>query len=129
MEQAELKPGDVVKRHRLSTRLWHWTNALTLLVMLMSGLKIYNAAPIYPLQFPPDITLGGWLAGALEAAAVLLSFEKRLIPPTRGTTSVDPAMSIDVVIDDPRPWTPGPTISNNFGFGGHNGSVIIAPAN
>ena len=43
MEQAELKPGDVVKRHRLSTRLWHWTNALTLLVMLMSGLMIFNA--------------------------------------------------------------------------------------
>lgn len=43
MEQAELKPGDVIKRHRLSTRLWHWTNALTLLVMLMSGLMIFNA--------------------------------------------------------------------------------------
>jgi 3-oxoacyl-[acyl-carrier-protein] synthase II len=27
----------------------------------------------------------------------------------------------------PREWEPGPTISNNFGFGGHNGSIIIAP--
>ncbi|MBL0925714.1 MAG: cytochrome b/b6 domain-containing protein [Sphingomonadaceae bacterium] len=45
MEQAELKPGDVIERHRLSTRLWHWTNALTLLVMLMSGLMIFNAHP------------------------------------------------------------------------------------
>jgi thiosulfate reductase cytochrome b subunit len=45
MEQAELKPGDVIKRHRLSTRLWHWTNALALLVMLMSGLMIFNAHP------------------------------------------------------------------------------------
>lgn len=35
----------VVKRHRLSTRLWHWTNALTLLVMVMSGLMIFNAHP------------------------------------------------------------------------------------
>jgi thiosulfate reductase cytochrome b subunit len=43
MEQKALKPGDVIKRHRLSTRLWHWTNALTLLVMLMSGLMIFNA--------------------------------------------------------------------------------------
>ena len=43
MEQTELKPGDVIKRHRLSTRLWHWTNAITLLVMLMSGLMIFNA--------------------------------------------------------------------------------------
>lgn len=43
MEQTALKPGDVIKRHRLSTRLWHWVNALTLLVMLMSGLMIFNA--------------------------------------------------------------------------------------
>jgi thiosulfate reductase cytochrome b subunit len=45
METEQLKPGDVIKRHRLSTRLWHWTNALTLLVMLMSGLMIFNAHP------------------------------------------------------------------------------------
>lgn len=41
----QLKPGDVIKRHRLSTRIWHWVNALTLLVMLMSGLMIFNAHP------------------------------------------------------------------------------------
>ena len=35
----------IVMRHRLSTRLWHWTNALTLLVMVMSGLMIFNAHP------------------------------------------------------------------------------------
>ena len=37
--------GDLVRRHRLSTRLWHWINAVTLLVMLMSGLMIFNAHP------------------------------------------------------------------------------------
>lgn len=67
-------------------------------------------------------------AGALEAAQVLLSFEKKLIPPTAGTTVVDPTMSIDLVTGAPRAWEPGPAISNNFGFGGHNGSVILAPA-
>ena len=40
-----VRGGDLVKRHRLSTRLWHWTNAVTLLVMLMSGLMIFNAHP------------------------------------------------------------------------------------
>ena len=68
-------------------------------------------------------------AGALEAAQVLLSFEKKLIPPTAGTVTVDPTMNIDLVTGAARPWTPGPAISNNFGFGGHNGSVVIAPAN
>jgi thiosulfate reductase cytochrome b subunit len=42
---VEPKAGDLVKRHRLSTRIWHWTNALALLVMLMSGLMIFNAHP------------------------------------------------------------------------------------
>ncbi len=37
--------GDIVRRHRLSTRLWHWLNAVTLLVLLMSGLMIFNAHP------------------------------------------------------------------------------------
>lgn len=49
MEQSQaesgLKPGDVIKRHRLSTRIWHWINALALLVLLMSGLMIFNAHP------------------------------------------------------------------------------------
>jgi thiosulfate reductase cytochrome b subunit len=35
----------IVHRHRLSTRVWHWLNAVILLVMLMSGLMILNAHP------------------------------------------------------------------------------------
>jgi thiosulfate reductase cytochrome b subunit len=42
---SEPKGGDLVRRHRLSTRIWHWTNAVTLFVMLMSGLMIFNAHP------------------------------------------------------------------------------------
>ncbi|VWX52995.1 cytochrome b/b6 domain-containing protein [Novosphingobium sp. 9U] len=37
--------GELVRRHRLSTRVWHWVNAVTLLVLLMSGLMIFNAHP------------------------------------------------------------------------------------
>ena len=67
-------------------------------------------------------------AGALEAAQVVLSMQHNLIPPTAGTTELDPTMDIDLVMGSARPWVPGPAISNNFGFGGHNGSVIIGPA-
>ncbi len=66
-------------------------------------------------------------AGALEAAQVVLSMQHKLIPPTAGTTEIDPTMSIDLVIGAARPWVPGRAISNNFGFGGHNGSVVIGP--
>src|SRR6476661_303429 len=36
---------DIVYRHRRSTRIWHWLNALTVFVMLMSGMMIFNAHP------------------------------------------------------------------------------------
>ncbi len=38
-------PPDLVRRHRLSTRLWHWLSAVTVFVMLMSGMMIFNAHP------------------------------------------------------------------------------------
>ena len=67
-------------------------------------------------------------AGALEAAAVLLSMQHGLVPPTDGLEEVDPDLpAIDLVQGAPRPWTPGPSISNSFGFGGHNGSLILSP--
>jgi 3-oxoacyl-[acyl-carrier-protein] synthase II len=51
-----------------------------------------------------------------------------LIPPTHGHTTPDPEMpAIDLVIGEARAWTPGPALSNSFGFGGHNGTIVIAP--
>jgi 3-oxoacyl-[acyl-carrier-protein] synthase II len=67
-------------------------------------------------------------AGALEAAALLLSFEHALIPPTAGTTQLDEGFEIDLVMGAARPWTPGPSLSNSLGFGGHNGCIILSPA-
>jgi thiosulfate reductase cytochrome b subunit len=51
--------------HPLFVRVTHWINAFAVIAMLMSGLRIYNAAPLYEFRFPPEVTLGGWLAGAL----------------------------------------------------------------
>jgi len=68
-------------------------------------------------------------AGALEAAAVVLSMQEGLIPPTDGLENVDPELAkIDLVQKDPRAWKPGPSLSNSFGFGGHNGTLVIGPA-
>ncbi|MEM5398638.1 cytochrome b/b6 domain-containing protein [Paraburkholderia unamae] len=48
-------------------RITHWVNAIAVVLMVMSGWQIYDASPIFPaIQFPPSITLGGWLAGALQ---------------------------------------------------------------
>jgi thiosulfate reductase cytochrome b subunit len=52
--------------HPLWMRISHWLNALAVLVMVASGWRIYNASPFFPFQFPANITLGGWLGGALQ---------------------------------------------------------------
>jgi 3-oxoacyl-[acyl-carrier-protein] synthase II len=68
-------------------------------------------------------------AGALEAVSVVLSMVNRQIPPTSGYGEPDPELAaIDVVHGEPRTWEPGPTLSNSFGFGGHNGCLVFAPA-
>ena len=68
-------------------------------------------------------------AGALEAVAVVLAMQHKLIPPTAGFEQPDPELpEIDLVHGEARAWEPGPAMSNSFGFGGHNGSIVIAPA-
>jgi thiosulfate reductase cytochrome b subunit len=47
-------------------RIAHWINAMAVILMVLSGWKVYDASPIFPfLTFPAPITLGGWLGGAL----------------------------------------------------------------
>ena len=51
--------------HPVWVRVTHWINAIAILVMIGSGWQIYNAAPLFPFNFPKSIALGNWLAGAL----------------------------------------------------------------
>jgi thiosulfate reductase cytochrome b subunit len=48
-------------------RATHWINAFAVLIMVTSGWQIYNASPIFKaIAFPPAVTLGGWLGGAIQ---------------------------------------------------------------
>jgi len=55
-----------VKVHPLVVRVTHWINAFAILIMVASGWRIYNASPLFGFRIPNDLTLGGWLAGALQ---------------------------------------------------------------
>lgn len=55
-----------VSIHPLIVRITHWINALAILIMVTSGWRIYNASPLFPFRIPNELTLGGWLAGALQ---------------------------------------------------------------
>jgi thiosulfate reductase cytochrome b subunit len=55
-----------IRVHSAAVRVWHWLNVAAMAVMIMSGWRIYNASPLFDFRFPPSITLGGWLGGALQ---------------------------------------------------------------
>lgn len=122
LDDAGLQPSDIsyVNAHGTSTPLNDAAEAAAVA-------SVFSHRPaVTSIKGVTGHALGA--AGALEAASVLLSFQHRLIPPTAGTTELGEDMDIDVVLGSARSWEPGPTISNNFGFGGHNGSIILSPA-
>jgi len=52
--------------HPVWLRATHWLNALAVVIMTMSGWRIYNASPLFDFKFAKAITLGGWLGGAIQ---------------------------------------------------------------
>ena len=66
MESRGAVQNQRVVVHPMIVRITHWINALAVLMMIASGWQIYNASPLFGFAFPDGITLGGWLAGALQ---------------------------------------------------------------
>jgi Ni/Fe-hydrogenase b-type cytochrome subunit len=68
------RPVEAVYEHRLAVRLCHWLNAVSLFVMIGSGLQIFRAFPSFGakipqkdlLHWPKMFAIGGWLGGALQ---------------------------------------------------------------
>jgi thiosulfate reductase cytochrome b subunit len=101
-------------------RAMHWINALAMILMIMSGWQIYNASPLFDFRFSRDITLGGWLGGALlwhfaamwllmiNGLAYLITglatgrFRKKLLPITAGgvISDVKAALTFKLAHDD-----------------------------
>jgi len=62
-DHAAQRPAKVIQPAWV--RAMHWTNAVAMIMMIMSGWQIYNASPLFSFSFSRSITLGGWLGGAL----------------------------------------------------------------
>ena len=60
-----MAPADVYPIHPLWLRLMHWLNAMAFVILMLSGWRIYDASPVFNFRIPADLTLGGWLGGAL----------------------------------------------------------------
>lgn len=123
LADAGLQPSDIrqINAHGTSTPLNDAAEAEAVATVFAGALP-----PMTSTKGVTGHALGA--AGALEAAASLLSMQHRVIPATANTTEVLAEPAIDLVTGAPRAWEPGPVMSNNFGFGGHNGTIIIGPA-
>jgi 3-oxoacyl-[acyl-carrier-protein] synthase II len=123
MEDARVGPADIgqINAHGTSTPLNDKAEADAIV-------KVFGANPP-PVTSTKGITGHGLGAsGAIEAVACVLSLVHEKIPPTAGYEQPDPEIPLDVVAPVARSWTPAPILSNSFGFGGHNGCLIISPA-
>jgi 3-oxoacyl-[acyl-carrier-protein] synthase II len=84
---------------------------------------------------PPPITsnkgsVGHMIAGAgaAEAVASLLSIRDGVVPPTANLERIGDDIGLDVVAGEAREIGAKPVISNSFGFGGHNASLVLIPS-
>ncbi len=64
-------------------------------------------------------------AGAIEAIVSILAIQEGLLPPTINYTTPDPQCDLDYVPNTPRTARVDVVLSNSFGFGGHNVSLIF----
>ena len=123
MAEAGITPADVaqINAHGTSTPLNDAAEAEAIS-------KVFGrpGPPVTSIKGVTGHSLGA--AGALEAVAVVQSMLHGVIPPTAGYGEPDPDLATIDIVTEARPWTPGPTLSNSFGFGGHNGCLVIAPA-
>jgi 3-oxoacyl-[acyl-carrier-protein] synthase II len=122
LDDAGIRPGQVaqINAHGTSTPLNDLAEAEAIE-------KVFDrpGPPVTSIKGVTGHSLGA--AGALEAIASVLSIEGGLIPPTAGLEEQDPEIHLDIVTGAARPFTPGPVLSNSFGFGGHNGCLVFGP--
>ena len=66
-------------------------------------------------------------AGAIEALACIMAVTEDVVPPTINSTDPDPALNqaLDYTFNEKRERPVRAALSNTFGFGGHNASVIV----
>jgi 3-oxoacyl-[acyl-carrier-protein] synthase II len=65
-------------------------------------------------------------AGAAEAIACIKSLETGVVHPTVNYETPDPDCDLDYVPNEARETKPRTALSNSFGFGGHNGTLVFA---
>lgn len=123
LDDADMEPSEIghVNAHGTSTELNDAAEAEAVR-------KVFGDSP------PPVTSTKGvtghliGAAGAVEAVAALLAVRDGVVPPTANLEQLGDGIELDVVAGSPREIGSKPAISNSFGFGGHNASLVLTAA-
>jgi 3-oxoacyl-[acyl-carrier-protein] synthase II len=123
LEDAGLGLGDVgyINAHGTSTPLNDKSE--TAAIKTVFGEQAYNI-PISSTKSMTGHLLGA--SGAIEAVFCILAMRDEILPATINYHTPDPQCDLDYVPNQPRKASPKHVMSNSFGFGGHNATLIFS---
>ncbi len=122
LSEGRLGPGDVdyVNAHGTSTKVGDIAETAALKALF--GDRAYEV-PVSSTKSMTGHLLGA--AGAIELIACILAMEHGFLPPTINLDDPDPECDLDYVPHSARPKEVNVALSNSFGFGGHNATLVI----
>jgi len=123
LKDAGLAPTDIhyINAHGTSTQLNDKSET--------AAIKTVFGAQAYKLAVSSTKSMTGHLlgaSGALEALISAMAIIDQTIPPTINYETPDPNCDLDYVPNQPRKANVGNVMSNSFGFGGHNATLIVS---
>ncbi|MDO8755611.1 MAG: beta-ketoacyl-ACP synthase II [Anaerolineales bacterium] len=123
LENAGFKPADIsyINAHGTSTYLNDKSE--TSAIKSVFGEQAYKT-PVSSTKSMTGHLLGA--SGTLEAVIGTLTILENILPPTINYETPDPVCDLDYVLNQPRKATVNNVMSNSFGFGGHNATLILS---
>ncbi len=120
LEAAGMAPGDVgyVNAHGTATPQNDRTEALALRRVFGDGRVLVSST-----KSMVGHTMAA--AGSVEAVATVLALQHGLLPPTANLANADPEIPFDCIPREARPAPVAVALSNSFGFGGQNVSLLF----
>ncbi|MFI8461125.1 beta-ketoacyl-[acyl-carrier-protein] synthase family protein [Kitasatospora sp. NPDC085464] len=122
LADAGLGPADIAHVNAHGTSTVHNDRAEAAALRTVFG---PHAVPVTSTKGAIGHLIGA--AGAVELIAAVQAMNTRTVPPTANHEKTEEGLDLDVVHTAPRPIPSGAALSNSFGFGGHNSTLVVTP--